>query len=376
MSQSKKRFGISSVNSGVRKLGSKLSHDDSATRLAVFESGEGRTERLVTSFLAWAQRSNLPAEAVPENQLQRLKSQSHRLLYVPLTRDMRFLKKVATDVPLVLDFDAGNPSVLIGRDFLAGRKYALRRAFRGPSQLEPEIQVPYTHWPSARRSISPDIIILDSHLFLRPSFHLALVAVLDSLRTKIPTIEKRLGRQVFFYLAGRAEINHYIEIIRAAERFGEGLELFFRDRLLSKAESKDDFDQILGRCLLFVTDHGDIADQDVTEVVALGRPVLVLPRNMLNHPLGHGSVHRDLLIHEAPVLVAALDEAELLRKALLDDFVGSVCGESSPEELSVLFQELYSTNWRVLVDWSVGKINRSGWEHTIDGGNSWGRTVR
>lgn len=345
--------------------------------LAVLDFNRRRTDRLVSGFQDWCQSRNLGALVFGEQSVGELTREDVQLLYLPLTRDLRFLENVDPGLPLVLDYDGANGDELIGGPLLEGRRVAFRRAFGGRTPWTPEIQVPYFHWPTVgERSRLADTVIFDTHQWLRPSFHLALLGLVDALRLHCAKLEENIDTRIQFYISGGVDAKHYLDILDAAERFGPGLRTFLEERLLPVAETKKSFDEILARTLLFVTDHGDIADQDVSEVLALGRPIYVQARDPFRTPTKLSSTHMSVVRKIAPELESAINRANQVQERVENNPVAGILSRFQEPGPRQLLMDVYDVSWTVLLRWSERRLKTSGWESQIEKSPSWGSSVR
>lgn len=350
---------------------------DSKLSIGVVNLKSRRTDRLVSSFLLWAEAEGQNAKSFNLSEILKGELPSNLgLLYIPLTRDLEFIDEIPKEIPLVIDYDGALGNILIGGELLSGRKYAFRRAFPGATPWHPSIQVPYCHRPSVLEPLEPDVVILDTHQWLRPSFHLALLAIADSLYQMVDKLEKARKKKIYFYLTGGFDREQYFRVIREVETFGGGLLSFMKERLIPEAQTKEDFDSILGRCLLFVTDHGDIADQDVSQIVAMGRPVHVQSRNALIEPLGISSSLEKIFEEISTSFRPMIQAADRLRTSVREDPLSTLASLKFNSENMAVFEEMYSVTWNILIDWSKGSIDSSGWEKAIEQGPNWRNIVR
>jgi hypothetical protein len=315
--------------------------------------------------------------------------------------DLSYLTDLQDGVKLIIDNDIVDPTVKFQNDgVLEGRSYAFRRAFGGATVYAPEIQVPYVHRPTLPDDWETEVnkrdcLIFDLHKWLVVEAQLSMLALMIDIGRRHNVWSKLLGRRLNLYLTGLIRPEPYFGTIEffqflnrsyhvpnvvsspvataGDERWGrfisnsvkdEPLDLpldfgnpernpldVFVKNLIKPLENQSDFLRLFSRSIGFITDHGDIADQDVSTCLALGIPVLTVARSPWKKSAGIGTTLKRP-IH-------ALDE-EFYRR-LIEASAQQLTTTSGLEALLTLppqppiplhhFETLYDKTWDILNAW-------------------------
>ena len=309
-------------------------------------------------------------------------------VYFPLEGELKYLKDIPPDIPLIFDFDGASGGILRSAEYLEGRRFAFRRAFGLNCRYTPELQVPYCHYPLQTTSTDKrDVIILDTHRWLPLKWQFRFISILCQMVEDLPLLDKLAGKRVSFYVTSFVPLEPYaasaqkwMDDMRALTKgfdVKEGFDVkthniirLIIDRLIPPLENTDDYHQLFHRARLFITDHADLADQDVVHAGCAGVPIYILTRNPWHPPLG--IVHS--LADACGILVRDFSKA-------LDTFNDLLVQNSrNPENIynhnpiawdHKVFEELYANSWKTLWDWAIHGINNEEVTNAILSAPTW-----
>ncbi|GAB5434713.1 MAG: hypothetical protein EpisKO_40830 [Epibacterium sp.] len=371
--------------------------------LAIFDrSNNMRFFQAITTLEKWCADNGKACARVGPDALPNLSEQGFTALYCVVGHDLAYLDGLDPRIKLIIDHDIVDPKVRFRNDdVLTDRPVAFRRAFGEATDYAPELQVPYVHYPALPEAWEAaanarDVLIFDLHRWLPTEAHFSFLALMQAIGRRHNLHSQKLGRRLFLYMTGliRADLYHATtesfqhfnnlyhdpDAFRAALASGtselwpdlfskaldeaapgsEPLDLktgalnpmnVFLKNVIPPLRDRGDFGKLFARAVGFVTDHGDIADQDVTTCLAMGIPVLTIPRSPWSKSDGVGTTLWEAL------RVIDQDFTEFLNAATrhhqmpgdgLDRLLTSGPLEPIPIEL---FGRVYTKTWQMLFDW-------------------------
>lgn len=349
--------------------------------LVIIDSANYRCQMPISSAIKWASLRNIPTKRVPEHDLSSCDWDSVAMVYFPLPQPLRFasITSILHSIPVVFDFQS--EAFIEKLSIFDTHKIALRRAFGGPIRVTPSYQVPYIVPPNVcMQSTKRDVVVFDIHHWLPLTTQFEFVALLNAFDSLYMEVCSTVGSEVKFYFSGLNTANTYLLSQRALVAgilkrqrhcklpFGENMSRILgpnyalsvvRDHSLPPATSPSEYSKILSSALLFITDNGDLADQDNMKCVVEGTPILILGRcplvksGTITHSLAPALSHMDSSFDEFFNLARQMavspgaDLADLIRPSGF-----APLGDSVPNLLS-------EKAWDSLYDWATeGKSDK------------------
>lgn len=301
-------------------------------KLAIYDKSNNlRLSQTIESVAGWARERGVEYGLVEASAFPRLVDLGYSALYCPVNHDLAYLSDLQRGVKLIVDHDIVDPKVAFKNDaVLSQRPYAFRRAFGGAVDYQPELQVPYVHLPDLpegweRGLEERDTLIFDLHRWLPVEAQLSFLALMQEVGRHHSKHSQALKRRLKIYLTGlihpepyRAATEAFLFLnegyhcpdaftapFRTQERqdaswadvfgaalggrsIGEGFSLGgdYRNPMdivmknhVPPLVSREEFMSLFSRAVAFVTDHGDPADQDITTCLAMGVPIVTVPRS-------------------------------------------------------------------------------------------------
>jgi hypothetical protein len=342
--------------------------------LAILKSSHYRRLKSIENVIIWAENRNVEWHKVVENDISNIDWGTIGLLYIPLNRDMYFLKDIPENIPVVLDFDGALGGVLDNFAYLQRHRFSFRRAFGGQIKYNPEFQVPYLHLPlkpnsNTRVNGEKNIIIIDTHQWLSTSWHFSLLSHLFFLAENYEKICNLLQLEIKFYLTSFMNIKPYVDasfnfIISngkhpSLNKFPENYMNKISFNLIEPAEKVEDYYQLLFQTRLFISDHGDLADQDIVHVGSLGVPLYLIPRVPFRPSKGITfSIKESVFIIE-PRFKSLLEDAEKNRIKKKYDYMSILKLEKVDCWDNEILTSAFLKSWDLLWEWATyNKINK------------------
>ena len=263
-------------------------------KIGIIDLEHYRRVQPIKNAVKWAKKKYIPYELLFKESIYNVDWSEFSAIYIPLTVDLAFLEYVPPEIPIILDFDGSKGEYLEHDHFLINRRFAFRRAFGGKIEYNPEFQVPYLQLPlTIPESIERDVIIFDIHVWLQmysQCTFLSIMALMSAEYSRICTIA---NCKLKFYLTSFTPIKPYCDSldvftqgINSAKNHNVKLPLnplkSFIDNLIPPIDSVADYHNLIGRARLFITDHVDLADQDLIYACSVGTPIYNVSRNPLN----------------------------------------------------------------------------------------------
>ena len=125
-----------------------------------------------------------------------------------------------------------------------------------------------------------------------------------------------------------------------------------RERLIQTAESTQEYQDLLHRGRLFITEHGDIADTDLAQVLCLGLPTLTYKRFPFSESTGiqHSAIKASrLLDSEIDLRIEEMNKYRVKEEWGLHRIIRV---ESVPKWNFAAFENMYLKTWDMLLDWA------------------------
>lgn len=258
--------------------------------VVVREKGFRRQPRLIENAQYWCSRRNVPLSIIDHDGF--FQSQwgmpEHRIgaFYLPIAEHYDPLTRMPPGCPAIMDFDANLSSNIEQLD-LGSLRYAVRNAFgmRIKASRVPEFQVPYVNRPMEDVGAElRDVIIFDVKPFHYMPAQAAILTLIAEIASAHDHICAIAGRPVYLYFSSFMDPEIFMKAIDAfvneSSVYNENTNHLRRiaHAILPPAERLADYHDIMRRCRLFVTEHGDLADIDLIQVGCLGVPILLYKR--------------------------------------------------------------------------------------------------
>lgn len=261
-------------------------------------------------------------------------------------------------IPLVLDM--ATPPKLNSNIFI-NKRIAIRNAFaQSMSPLIPQLQVPMLPRPikPLEEELLKDVVVFDTKQFHSADTHFYVASLLVHIAREWISLEKIVGHKLYFYLTSFMKLEVYLEmfdILVSKEEFhavkGQELEIL-KDRLIPMAEKTSDYQDLLHRTRLFITEHGDIADTDLAQALCLGLPILTYKR----FPFAQTSGIQHCAIKASRLLDPDIDKRVAFSNSIrIKEEWGLrriIEVESVPKWDFNAFESMAIKTWDILLDWA------------------------
>lgn len=363
---------------------------DTVVALVRADFGLSRKQGLINSVGKWCESRQLNLLIKQPEELEFIDLDRVVFFYGILTgTDWGFFESLPKEIPVVLD--TATPIRRVPEGLLASdRKVALRKAF-GTSEgdLVAKQVVPMIPPPkelgatiSERNSSrEKDVIVVDTKPFHEASAILEVASLLSSLMLEIDKCDEILNSECKFYFTSFMPDSLFTELIRYVESHEvitreSNTSVELENRLLPSGASNSDYSSILDRCALFITEHGDLADFDLVQVLTRGQSAVALyKRNYFSESNGFQSTLDDALDWLSPGLKINILEMESARVTPQQGVIKML--KSSPPQLDrVLYEKAYLKSWDVLLEFSTtGRIDNR-LNDLVRSGKGWNKGLR
>lgn len=264
--------------------------------LLIVNLNQYRRTKLINDVVKWAEANHIPYLIKSKDTLSDLNWGIISLIYLPLLHDVKCLENAPDSIPIVMDFDGALGGLIDNSQILERHPYAFRRAFGGPIKYSPNFQVPYIHLPlELEPSNKRDVIIVDTHQWMQLPWQLSMLAFLSHIALEYDRLCKMAGCQLKIYLTSFVKLDRFKEATEILDRFRNdhpgsikisGTLDIIKDNLIPSMEDISDYHNLFTRARLFVSDHGELADQDIMHAGCAGVPIYLISRNPLRPSLG------------------------------------------------------------------------------------------
>lgn len=224
-------------------------------------------------------------------------------VYKPITVGNIFsLDGKSIDLPIIVDrADSKTPTLTN-----VFSRYLIRSAFGQskksvatgmPSQVIPLVPPP-VELPLLSTKLK-NVICFDLKPFHERSTLLSAASILASFCENWEQIQKTLGFKPSFYFTSFFDYESIFEII---DKHKPNVKKPWyinevRANVIQSAVKTDEYKSILHKSILFITEHGDVADWDVSYCIQIGCKILPYQRGALGISNGIGSVISDAWVH-------------------------------------------------------------------------------
>ncbi len=328
-------------------------------KLAVYRTPGYRSHVRIEEVYQWAVKRRIETVFIDNDSLHHVPWHQIGAIWFPMDQIGNFRGEIPEGVKTVIDYDSPVQDESISR-VVRDRPVALVRAFSAfrPQELNIVLESFYWHAPvHFSRKSSRDVIIIDTNHFHPSQDHarvLYLLAFLESHYEKLCSIT---GESIKFYFTGLIHLRPYQDAINALSAAFPNCGRFdmISQHLIPPQERRSDFENLLGRCRLFITDQPDLADIGLFEVVMNNIPVFVLGNDFWGGT-GRGITYSmDILVNELEPrfhgwLQSINNELAVIAPESLDAFL---CRDPSDITGSRLAQDIFHRCWDDIWQWAI-----------------------
>lgn len=357
-----------------------------SSRILVVVDDDFKSQRknsLARSILYWTERRGLKVEFITPSLIA-----SGHVDYGNVVFAYRLLTAVSTNallklpknIPLVVDIAT---AVKSKNNIFEGRRVAFRNAFG--TSIEPwiaEQQVPLLPPPLAlMKGIKRDVVIFDVKDFHDAGTHLLIASYLAEIAQSIDIIEKKLGIALKIYFTSFFDYTIYQKLLltinesKSIKCSGEDIWSKIESRLIKPAADHEEYLNLLQRCRLLITEHGDIADADVGFALCLGLPVMLYKRLLFSQSCGFQSSVLGAMRHLNNNIDDLLKQANRYRVKEEWGLKNILSISNVPPLPFESCESIFMKSWDILHDWAAsGKTDKDLNEKMQNGG--WNKGLR
>lgn len=325
-----------------------------------------RKRSLATGICYWSQRRDVDIDLVSSSDLKPGDKDKYAFAYRMLTSiPANEFRQVPQQIPLVMDLAT---PIDVSNDAYAGWKLLIRNAFGTKVKgIHPEMQVPMLAPPLRRKKgVLRDVIVLDVKAFHNLETHLYVSSLLASISTQLEWLDELLGQKTYIYFTSFFDYNLYrkaFDVFESSDKLSCGNKQkawdIIEKRIIAPLEDHDDYLDLLQRCRLLLTEHGDIVDMDMAHALCLGVPTLTYKRLMFAESTGfqcsalQGVKTLDSKMPERLIFAnkTRVREEWGLKQALQ---IGEVPSWNVDD-----YEALFLSSWDAIYDWAVnGVVNK------------------
>ena len=322
---------------------------------------DSRKSSLVENSKQWLDHRGIEYDFCTIEEAKSLTSKDVGLVYRVLTGcKIHSMLNVPSDIPLLIDI--ATPIKKNGNIF-EGRRLAIRNAFaQSVGDYDPELQVPMIPRPiKAKSDITRDVIVIDAKQFHTEDTHFYVMSLLSQIAREWGALEKITGHKLYLYFTSFMELNEYREVfdsLRKQPQFSnvnENILDRIQNAVISPKSTSSDYEEVLHRCRLFITEHGDIADTDLAQVLCLGTPVLTYKRiafaetSGIQHMAKKAGRILDPLLYER---IALSNQVRVLEEWGLKNIIR--IDRVTPWSYEA-FLSMHYKHWDIVWDWAIKK---------------------
>lgn len=291
-------------------------------RIGIVQIPDYRRHRPIENLQHWAKTRGIDTVILPSTGIRTQDCTGLHCLFVPMCTDIGFLADVPSSIPLVIDYEDPGGNRLANDSELSGRRLALRRAFGQRTPYTPELQVPFLHLPLSPAPVTDrrDIVIFDMHHWYSLEVQWMFLSVMIEIGTHYDRFVRIAGHPIRFYFTSFVSPERYFQTVEA---FVSGWKRYpstkhphrnplksIVENLIPPLESIAEFHGLIPQARLFITNHGDAADQDIVHCGSVGVPIWTIPPHTFGTSRGIHFCFRPAMEILAPGFGAMLDTAE------------------------------------------------------------------
>lgn len=245
---------------------------------------QNRKQSLIDNMAYWCEKRDVRYEHCTPNSLSELDPEKVGAIYHPLSSFYFDEPELFSDeIPFIIDVATPYRGT---ENIYADKKIAFRSAFAMPTgKLNPELQVPMLPRPlKPQDGVRKDVIVFDVKDFHDEETHFYVMSLMAQFAREWKKLEKIAGHKLFIYFTSFMKYEEYLKffsLITRLDQFSGASENHFeqlKDRVIPNQDSTEDYHRLLQRARLCLTEHGDIADTDLTQMACLGTPILTYKR--------------------------------------------------------------------------------------------------
>jgi hypothetical protein len=336
------------------------------SKILVLNPGQFRRDKLIRDVQQWAGSRNIAFSEFSPQSADQEDFSGAGAVYLPLYHHLDILDSIPADIPVILDYDGAVE--INGVDRLATRRLALRRAFGGPppKSLRPEFQVPYIHKTlSPEKESSRNIVIIDLHHWLPPACQFSFLAHLSELNAHYDFLSAQLGSPIQFYFTAFVSPEPYHELSSNLEsilfrhtrkKINEvtGLDNVINN-LIPPFEDISDYHALFQKSLLFITDNGDLADQDIVHAISAECPIWVISRSPFKNFSRISYTLENALKRLVPDFLPFLETANRNLAGPDQPFRNILKAQGVKNDSISLLESAFFNTWDALWTWAIDK---------------------
>jgi hypothetical protein len=327
----------------------------------IVDSGfeDSRKASLIENSRQWLECRGIDYDFCAPKDAASLSSKDVGLLYRVLTScKINDMLNAPGNIPLLIDIAT---PIKNNNNIFNNRRLAIRNAFaQSVGGFEPELQVPMIPKPiKPRVNILRDVIVIDAKQFHTEDTHFYVMSLLSQIIKEWSFLEKLTGHKLYLYFTSFMKFEEYKEVFESLKMQPQFSNVRtnilekFKGAIIPPKKSTIEYEEILHRCRLFITEHGDIADTDLAQVLCLGTPILTYKRIAFSESSGIQHMARkagrilDPLLYERIALSnqVRIREEWGLRNIIKIDKVTPWNYEA--------FLNMHYKHWDIVWDWAV-----------------------
>lgn len=318
------------------------------------------------NICSWGKSRNIDVSIIPYQDLKNVDFSEVSFCYFPLrlAKYSDVAGFIPDNIPLVLDYDNSPIEEPITH------RTAVRNAFGAPLntwRTQPQQQIPMLQAPirPLKKRLPKDVIVFDVKNFHELSTHFQVSSIISEMFYHVNIIEdleNKMGIPVKIYFTSFFDYSIYKDLFDIAMNKKWFMDRFrvrweeIEKRIIPPAKDHDDFMEIMNRCRLLITEHGDIADADVIAALCLGIPTLTYRRVVFAQSKGFSSTVLDALLTMDPLMEKRLELANMTRIREEWGLSTALRAGAVPAWDIDCYEMTYFKSWDILHRWAVEGI--------------------
>jgi hypothetical protein len=234
---------------------------------------------------SWAGSRGVPMVPFEDSGTTNFNWNDVQAFWIPMDLIHSFNGEIPDHVKVIVDYDSPKQDEALRR-VLRNRPIGIFRAFSffRPSSLNIEMESFYWHMPAVLGpNFRSDIVFVDTSRGHPAIRHSQILNTLCFLNDHYKNICSLTDTDIKFYLTGFNPLAAYQEAVSSLSKhfyFCKPLDSI-EENLISPVKERIDYERLMARCRLFITDQPDLADIGLFEIVMNHIPIAVLPLSSL-----------------------------------------------------------------------------------------------
>lgn len=335
-----------------------------------------RKKDLIDNIEYWCDKRQLKYKIMTPSEATKLDVKDYYFIYSPLigtANEFSDLVDLPTEIPLLMDV----VFVSMEENIFKDHRIAIRSAFGNnvspltPGQIIPMLPRPIK--PLVPENLK-DVIVFDTKPFHSADTHFYILSLLAQLSREWSSLERIAGHKLFLYFTSFMKLEPYIEVyekMKMNSQFASVNDNLFdilKQKIIETQTTMGDYQTILHRARLFVTEHGDMADTDLSQALCLGLPILTYKRFPFGQSNGIQHSRIDALKILEPEIEEKMNFANIFRMREEWGLANIISINSVPKWDFSAYEDMFLNSFDIVLEWAENGYSNNELTIAMQGG--------